>query len=80
MGTSYNLCLKWKYEVDRPSRSTEVNPGKKQKWCSLSCLSSQGQRDTSGPGNSQTLGYLWTNIIEVPICEIEPICQLFPAG
>ena len=43
-----------------PSRSTEVNPGKKQKCCSLSCLWSRVQRDTSGPGNSQTLGCLWT--------------------
>ena len=51
---------KWKCEVDRPSRSTEVNPGRKQKRCSLSCLWSQVQRDTSGPDNSQTLGCLWT--------------------
>ena len=49
-----HVCHKWKCEVDRPSRSTEVNPGKRQKYCSLSCLSSRVQRDTSGPGNSQT--------------------------
>ena len=43
-----------------PSRSTEVNQGKKQKCCSLSCLWSQVQRDTCGQVNSQTLGGLWT--------------------
>ena len=43
-----------------PSRSTEVNLGKKQKCCSLSCLWSRVQRDTSGPGYSQTLGCLLT--------------------
>ena len=31
-------CHKWKYEVYRLSWSTEVNPGKKQKCCSLSCV------------------------------------------
>ena len=43
-----------------PFRSTGVNPGKKQKCCSLSCLWFRVQRYTSGPGNSQTLGCLWT--------------------
>ena len=55
-----HVCHKWKYEVDRPFRSLEVNPGKKHKCCSRSCLWSQVQRDTFGPGNSQTLGCLWT--------------------
>ena len=54
------VCHKWNYEVDRPSRSTKVNPGKKQKWCSLSCLWSHVHWHTSGPGISQTLGCLWT--------------------
>ena len=50
----------WKYEVDRPSQSTKVNPGKKEKYCSLSCLWSQVQRGSSDQGNSQTLCCLWT--------------------
>ena len=35
-----HVCHKWKFEVDRPSRSTEVNPGKKVKCNSLSLISS----------------------------------------
>ena len=30
-------CRRWKCEVDHPSQSTEVNLGKKRKWCSLWC-------------------------------------------
>ena len=36
--------------------TVQVNPDKKQKCCSPSCLLSRVQRDTSGPGNSKTLG------------------------
>ena len=74
-----HVCHKWKYEVDRPSRSTEVNPGKKQKCCSLLFLWSQVQWYSSGPCYSQTLGCLSTSIIEVVKSEIEPIYQLFPS-
>ena len=42
-----HVCHKRKHEVDRPSRSTKVNLGKMQKCCSLSCLWSQVQRDTT---------------------------------
>ena len=31
-------CRRWKCEVDHPSQSTEVNLGKKQKWCSLKII------------------------------------------
>ena len=47
-------------QVDHPSQSTEVNLGKKQKWCSLWCPWSQVQQDTSGSDNFRILGYLWT--------------------
>ena len=53
-------CRRWKCEVDHPSQSTEVNLGKKQKWCSLWCPWSQVQQDTSGPDNFRILGCLWT--------------------
>ena len=80
-----HICHKWirKNEVDRPSRSTEVNPGKKQKCCYLSCLRSQVQRDTSDPGIILRLWVVYgQNIVDVPIlvCDIEQRCQLFPAG
>ena len=60
--------------VDRPTRLTGENLGKKQKCSSLLCLWSQVQQDTSGPGFSQTVGGLWT---DVHVCEIKPRCQLF---
>ena len=53
-------CRRWKCEVDHPSQSTEVNLGKKQKWCSLWCPWSQVQQDTSGPDNFRILVCLWT--------------------
>ena len=53
-------CRRWKFGVDHPSQSTEVNLGKKQKWCSLWCPWSQVQQDTSGPDNFRILGCLWT--------------------
>ena len=51
-----------KCEFDRTTRSTGVHQGQKQKCCSLSHFLIQVQQDASGPGNSQTLGCLWTNI------------------
>ena len=74
-----HVCHKSKSDVERPSRSTEVNPGKKQKCCSLSCFLSQVQRDRSAPGISQTLGYLWTKHHQYT-CEIEPKGLLFHSG
>ena len=75
-----HVCHEWKYEDDRPSRSTEVNPGKKQKWCSLSCLWFK----FNGIHLAKVILKLWVvygqNIIDVPICEIEQRCKLFPAG
>ena len=60
--------MKWKYEVDRPSRLTEVNSGKKQKVCSLSCLWSQ----VNGIHLAQVIIKLWfvygQNIIDIPMC------------
>ena len=41
------VCRKWKCEVDHPSRSPGLNPGKKLKCCSLSYLWSQVQQETS---------------------------------
>ena len=54
------VCHKWKCEVQHPSQSTVVNLGKKQKWCSLWCLWSQVQQDTSGPYYFRILCCLWT--------------------
>ena len=54
------VCRRWKCEVDHPSQSTVVNLGKKQKLCSLWCLWSQVQQDTSCPDNFRILGCLWT--------------------
>ena len=75
-----HVCHEWKYEVDRHSRSTEVNPGEKQKWCSLSCLWFK----FNGINLAKEFLKLWVvygqNTIDVPISEIEQRCQLFPAG
>ena len=49
------VCRRWKCEVDHPSQSTEINLGKKQKWCSLCCPWSQVQQDATGPES-----WLWT--------------------
>ena len=67
-----HVCHKWKCEVDRPSRSTEVNPDMKQKCCSLSFLWCRVQQDTSGPGYSQTLCCLWT----VDMCLLKMLSDL----
>ena len=53
-------CRRWQCEVDHPSQSTEVNLGKKQKWCSMLCPWSQVQQDTSGPDKFRILCCLWT--------------------
>ena len=75
-----HVCHERKYEVDRASRSTEENPGKKQKWCSMSCLWFK----FNGIHLTKVILKLWVvygqKIIDVPICEIEQRCQLFPAG
>ena len=49
------------------SRSTGVNPSRKQRCCSQSCLWSQAQRDTFDQDNSQSLGY-WLTIRHLCIC------------
>ena len=56
-----HVCRKGKCTADRPSRLTGVNPSRKQRFCSPSCLWSQVQRDISDPDNSQNLGY-WLTI------------------
>ena len=48
-----HVCRKGKFAADRHSWSTGVNPSRKQRCCSPSCLWSQAQRDTSDPDNSQ---------------------------
>ena len=62
-----HVCRKGKFAADRHSRSTGVNPSRKQRCCSPSCLWSQVQRDTSDPDNSQNLGY-WLTIRHRCIC------------
>ena len=62
-----HVCRKGKFAADRHSRSTGVNPRRKQRCCSPSCLWSQAQRDTSDPDNSQNLGY-WLTIRHRCIC------------
>ena len=52
---------------DRLSRSTRVNPSRRQTCCSTSCLWSQAQWDTSDPDYSQNLGY-WLTIRHRYIC------------
>ena len=44
-----------------PPRSTGIDPSRKQRCCSQSCLLSQAQRDTSDQDNSENLGY-WLTI------------------
>ena len=56
-----HVCRIGKCSADRYSRSTGVNPSRKQRCCSPSCLWSQAQRDTSYPDNFQKLGY-WLTI------------------
>ena len=62
-----HVCRKGKCAADRHSRSTGVNPSRKQRCCSPSCLWSQAQRDTFDPDNSQSLGY-WLTIRHRCIC------------
>ena len=62
-----HVCCKWKCAADRHSRSTGVNPSRKQRYCSQSCLWSQAQRDTFYPDDSQSLGY-WLTIRLRCIC------------
>ena len=62
-----HVCRKGKFAADRPFRSTGVNPSRKHRCCSLSCIGSQVQRDTSDPDNSQNLGY-WLIIRHQCIC------------
>ena len=62
-----HVCRKGKCAADRHSRSTGVNPSRKQRCCSPSWLWSQAQRDTCDPDNSQSLGY-WLTIRHRCIC------------
>ena len=62
-----HVCRKGKFAADRHSRSTGINPSRKQRCCSPSCLLPQAQRDTSDPDNSQDLGY-WLTIRHQCIC------------
>ena len=60
-------CRKGKCAADRHSRSTGVNPSRKQRCCSPSFLWSQAQRDTFDLDISQNLGY-WLTISHRCIC------------
>ena len=62
-----HVCRKGKCAADLTSRSTGVNPSRKQRCCSPSCLWSQAQGDTSDPDNSPNLGY-WLTIRHRCIC------------
>ena len=62
-----HVCRKGKCAADRHSRSTGVNPSRKQRCSSPSCLWSQAQRDTFEPDNSQSLGS-WLTICHQCIC------------
>ena len=54
--------LSWrKGAADRPFRSTGVNPSRKQRCCSQSCLLFQAQRDTSDQDNYENI-YYWLTI------------------
>ena len=48
-----HVCRKGKCAADCPSRSTGVDPRRKQRSCSPPCLLFQDQRDTSDKDNSQ---------------------------
>ena len=62
-----HVCRKGKCASDRYSRPTGVNPSRKQRCSSPSCLWSQAQRDTSGQDNSNNLVY-WLTISHRCIC------------
>ena len=64
---NHHVCRKGKFAADRHSRSAGINPSRKQRCCSPSCLWSQAQRGTSDPDNSQNLGY-WLTIRHRCIC------------
>ena len=55
-----HVCRRGKCAADHPFRSTGVNPSRKQRCCSPSCLWCQAQRDASDPVYSQNLGYWLT--------------------
>ena len=56
-----HVCRKGKCAADRHSRSTGVNPSRKQRCCSPSCLWSQAQRDSSDPDLSR-LDVIWMKL------------------
>ena len=58
-----------------PSRSTGVNPGKKQKGCSLSFLWSHIQKDIC-PRQLSNSGLLMCKTSFVPVCKIKSRCQM----
>ena len=62
-----HVCRKGKCAADRHSRLTGVNPSRKQRCYSSSCLWSQAQRDKFDTDNSQSLGY-WLTIRHQCIC------------
>ena len=62
-----HVCRKGKCAADRHSRSTGVNPSRKQRCCPPLCLWYHAQRDTFNPDNSQSLGY-WFTIRHRCIC------------
>ena len=62
-----HVCRKGKCAANRHSRKTGVNPSRKQRCCSPSCLWSQAQWDTFDPDNSQSQGY-WLTIRHRCIC------------
>ena len=64
---NHHVCRKGKCAADRHSRLTGVNPSRKQRCCSQSCLGPQAQRDTSDQDNVQNLGY-WLTIRHRCIC------------
>ena len=64
--TFCNVTTFW-VATDRHSRSTGVNPSRKQRCCYPSCLWSQAQRDTFDQDNSQSLGF-WLTIRHRCIC------------
>ena len=73
-------CRKGKCEVDRPYRLTGVNPSRKQKWFSPSCLWSHAQ----GINLPEIFLQVWVingqYVIDESICEVELRCKPFPTG
>ena len=56
------VCRRNKCEVDQPSKSTKINLGKKQKWCSRWChkFRRELQKGISGQDHFRIMGCLWT--------------------